>query len=180
MTADEYFQLPEGPPYSQLIDGELYMSPSPHFWNHQGVQITLINHLGPFVEEHELGEIRLAPTDIKLDGRNVFQPDLLFISTARLGNTGAFLQGPPDLAIEILSPSTATLDLHKKRKAYTEHGTPEIWFIDSKRKRVEIVRKLAGGYESTFLEDDAALLETPLLPGFTLRLSVLFKKVRSV
>ena len=110
ITADEYQQLPEGPPYYQLIGGRLFMTPSPTTY-HQKILGNLYLVLAPFVNKSELGEVYLAPLDVRLSEIDVFQPDLIFVSRERLqiiGESG--LEGAPDLAVEILShqPSEST------------------------------------------------------------------------
>ena len=106
MTAEEYFQLPVGPPYFQLIDGELFMSPSPNFF-HQELVSRLIAEMGPFARRHKLGKVIVSPSDVLLDADNVYQPDVYFIGQERLSIVGK--QGPkgaPDLVVEVISGST--------------------------------------------------------------------------
>src|SRR5439155_5763685 len=111
MTASEYKQLPEGPPHFQLVDGELYMSPSPNFF-HQEILGNLFALLHSFVRRHRLGKVIAAPSDVELTARDVYQPDIYFISNDRLEIvTEQGVEGAPDLVVEILSPGTARLDL---------------------------------------------------------------------
>lgn len=72
------------------------------------------------------------------------QPDLIFVSNARAGIIQEdWIAGPPDLVVEVLSPSTAAYDRATKLLIYADAGVPEVWLIDSQAKTVEIL-KLQG------------------------------------
>src|SRR5437764_949861 len=117
-TAHEYFLMPQGPPYHQLIEGDLYMSPSPH-WRHQKISRNIEQTLERYLENRDLGELFHAPMDVILNETNVYQPDVLFFrhkSRARLGER--CVEGAPDFVVEILSESTAHLDKDLKRVVY--------------------------------------------------------------
>ena len=169
MTAAEYFEMPEGPPYFQLIHGELFMSPSPVI-RHQKVLIKLVRLLANFLENNPVGEVLIAPSDVELGDGDVYQPDLYYVSRERLGildKQGA--KGAPDLVVEILSPSTAELDRRMKREVYERAGVREIWFVNLWYDQIEVHRLPAGSAAPsvvTLRMEDA--LTTPLLPGLTM------------
>jgi Uma2 family endonuclease len=173
LTAEEYFRLPPGPPFYQLVDGQLYMSPAPHLWNHQRILENIHVELAIYLRANAIGRAFQGPVDVKLGDQNVFQPDLIYLENARLRGGEAYLDGPPDLSVEILSPSTAKLDLTRKRAVLQAHGAPEIWFVDRKKRKVEVVRRNAEGY-STILLGEGDVLETPLLPGLRLNVTEIF------
>lgn len=107
--------MPEGPPYFQLVEGKLFMTPSPEFY-HQSVAFNLAYRLRRFLESNPLGKITIAPSDVQLDFVNVHQPDVYFISNERLNILTK--QGPvgaPDLVVEVLSG--ARLDWTKARSS---------------------------------------------------------------
>ena len=84
-----------------------------------------------FVMEAQLGRLFIAPLDVVLSATNVVQPDLVFISNARMHIiTDANIQGAPDLVVEVLSPSTAARDWRTKHDLYAEHGVQEYWIVD--------------------------------------------------
>lgn len=136
-TMMELFEsLPEGT-LAQLINNQIYMSPSPSN-SHQKVLGTIFGHLQIFVEKIELGEVRLAPFDVFLNKKNVFQPDIIFIAKNNLHNLkerGFF--GAPDLVIEILSPATWRFDNEEKKDEYERNGVKEYWMIDPIEKSTE-------------------------------------------
>src|SRR5438093_2556066 len=78
LTVRDYRQLPEGPPYYQLIEGELYMAPSPERY-HQDILGNLYLILRSYLEKRPLGSVHLAPSDVCLSDINVFQPDLYYV-----------------------------------------------------------------------------------------------------
>ena len=82
LTVRDYRQLPEGPPYYQLIEGDLYMAPSPDRF-HQDILGNLYFILRSYLENHPLGSVHLAPSDVQLTDLNVYQPDLYYVSRTR-------------------------------------------------------------------------------------------------
>ncbi len=175
MTTKEFFELPEGPPYFQLIDGDLYMSPSPRRY-HQRISMLLGSELHAFIEDHELGELYAAPSDVVLNGHTVLEPDLYFVSRERahiLNDQGT--NGAPDLVVEILSPSTAKLDVGVKRKLYAESGVREMWVVVPEAKTVEVYRfaENAAGSATTLGVQDS--LTTEIFLGLTLVIRDIFR-----
>ncbi|RYZ60739.1 MAG: Uma2 family endonuclease [Chitinophagaceae bacterium] len=136
-TMLEVFEnLPEGT-LAQLINNQIYMSPSPSN-SHQKVLDKVYRQLGNFVEEMQLGETRVAPFDVFLNQKNAFQPDIIFIANQNLHNIkerGLF--GAPDLVIEILSPATRRFDKGEKKEVYERSGVKEYWMIDPADKTAE-------------------------------------------
>jgi Uma2 family endonuclease len=136
ITVHEYMAMPEGSPYHQLIEGELFMSPSPN-WRHQKISRNIERILERYLEKQDLGELFHAPMDVILNETNVYQPDVLFFTykgNARLGER--CVEGAPDFVVEILSESTAHLDRDRKRKIYAQRGVKELWFVDPQEKQI--------------------------------------------
>ena len=72
-----------------------------------------------------------APLDVTFNARNVFQPDIIWISPQRFDRiVYRGIQGAPDLVVEILSPSTAKNDQERKFKVYEAEGVRDYWIID--------------------------------------------------
>lgn len=112
-TYEDYLQTPDNERY-ELIEGDLLLTPSPNTI-HQWISGQLGNLIRNFVNEKRLGKVFNAPLDVVPGTENVFQPDILFISRERYAIiTDKNIYGAPDLVIEILSPSSAYLDLVKK------------------------------------------------------------------
>ncbi len=171
MTAREYFAMPEGPPYFQLVHGELFMSPSP-IRQHQWISVRLASRIDEYLRAHPIGEVYTAPSDVEIDEENIFQPDIYFVSRERLGilnRQGA--KGAPDLVIEILSPSTARLDREHKRAVYLHAGVRELWFVNVGKLQVEVYLRDHGSEHPAMILLTGDSLTTPLLPGLTIQVA---------
>ena len=103
------------------------------------------------------------------------EPDLLFVAHEHMERfTKKHLKGAPDLAIEVLSPSTWRRDLTAKREAYARSGVREYWVVDPEAERIEVFRA-TGPVGDDALENaeeiwnrPGATLTSPLLPGLVL------------
>jgi Uma2 family endonuclease len=138
ITVHDYMSMPPGPPYHQLIEGDLHMSPSPH-WRHQDVALNIATLIKNHLREHDTGRVYISPMDLALNDTNVYQPDVFFFrhhSNAKRGDR--CIEGAPDFVVEILSDSTAHLD-QLKRKIYARFGVKELWFIDTELKQITVL-----------------------------------------
>jgi Uma2 family endonuclease len=128
--------LPEGT-LCQLINNKLIMSPAP-LDIHQQILGFIFLEVGSYLKKNNLGEIRVAPYDVRFSKQNIFQPDIIFIKNENLNKidrTG--LKGAPDLVIEILSPSTGHLDYVEKKNIYEKYGVKEYFIVDPENKKVD-------------------------------------------
>jgi Uma2 family endonuclease len=110
-----------------------------------------------------------------LNPDTALQPDLIFISAERGGIVHEnFVAGAPDLAVEILSRSTAAHDRATKLPLYAEAGVLEIWLIDPQVKTVEVLRLQGRKYvvDSTLAGDQT--LRSAAFLGWELSLPELF------
>lgn len=142
-TIMEVFRmLPEGT-LAELIDGIIYMSPSP-IKEHQKLIIRLAGKIDAYLEQHEKGEVYVAPFDVYLDERsNAVQPDIVFVLKKNLSIIKKHIHGVPDLIVEVLSEGNKDHDTIMKKDLYERCGVSEYWIIDPMNKE-------AVGY---FLED---------------------------
>jgi Uma2 family endonuclease len=134
----DYCLLPEDKRY-ELMDGELYMAPAPGT-RHQILLRNLELLLWSYVRDNRLGQVFFAPYDVILSDEDVVQPDLLFVAREReeiITERGC--EGPPDLVVEILSPSTRDRDQQLKRKLYANYGVREYWLVDPDAGSIEIL-----------------------------------------
>jgi Uma2 family endonuclease len=171
LTYDDYLLIPDDGLRHEIIDGEHYVNPAPNR-SHQHVLFNLTLALGNFVRARRLGSVYFAPFDVVLSNVDVVQPDLIFVSNARERLfTRANLQGAPDLAVEILSPSTRKLDQSLKLRRYELFGVDEYWIIDPEKETVEIYRRSSDRLVLTETTDP---ITTSLLPGLELPLTEVF------
>ncbi len=174
ISAADYFALPEGPPFFQLIDGALFMSPSPNRY-HQDVIRNIGVPLTHHVELQKAGRVYFAPSDVVFTDEHIFQPDLYFVSNERLHIlTSQGASGAPDLVVEVLSLGTATLDLGRKREVYEQTGVREFWAVSPEARSIEVYQFVTGS-QPTHLLRETDTLTTALLPGFELPLSAVFR-----
>ena len=174
LTYEDYANTPDDERY-ELIDGELFMVPSPNRY-HQEVVIDLGTLFNIFVRGNDLGRVYVAPFDVVLSDTNVVQPDVIFVSKERLGIiTHANIQGAPDLAVEVRSPSTAQRDLTIKRRLYAEHGVKEYWMVDPEARTVTVLLLRDGVFEEVGIYRKGQVLSSTTLSGFTLNLDEIFR-----
>ena len=173
-THDDLLQLPDDGKRREIIDGELYVTPSPVNY-HQKILFNLTLAFGKFLESHPLGELRFAPLDVILSEHDVLEPDLLFVLNEHLDILQDWVRGAPDLVIEILSPSTEVRDRGIKLKAYARYGVGEYWIVDPNGQFIEVYRLGAEGYRLAGTYTKGVVVETPLLPGFSLAVARIFQ-----
>ncbi len=176
MTADEYLELGEGYPRTQLIEGEVVLN-QPELL-HQMVLSDLMKAWFGWQDGAPGRGLLTLPLDVKLDERNVFAPDLMWFAENRAPARHDKRPYPlPDLAVEVRSPSTWRYDVGAKWLAYERAGLKELWLVDTVSRTVIVCRR-SDGTASTF---DVLLevatgeqLTSPQLPGFALPVSSLF------
>ena len=174
LTVEDYRELPETGPRYQLIEGDLYMAPAPNRY-HQDISRNLEYILLEYLEENPIGKLYDAPFDVYLDQHNVFQPDIVFVSNARLAIlTDAGAEGAPDFVVEILSPKTAKLDRINKRHVYARSGVQELWIVDPEQKRIEVyfLSKDAATPAAVYGETDQ--FESAVFPGLRFNAAKIF------
>ena len=172
-TVEDYMALPEGT-LAELIEGELFMSPSPRE-RHQRIVLNLGAALRNFVRARRLGRVYVAPFDVHLPSGDVVQPDVVFVSEANLGIVSDWVRGAPDLLVEVISPEHPERDRIIKRDLYARNGVREYWIVDGAGLSVEVLalsgdRYAPAGY---FEADDS--LTSPLLPDVALPIRELFE-----
>jgi Uma2 family endonuclease len=175
VTADDYRLMPEGGPRYQLIGGELFMSPSPSRY-HQSVVSNIYFLIRGFIEVNPLGRVYMAPLDVHLSEHDVFQPDLLFVSNAHAAiQVDEGIHGAPDLAVEVLSPSTARIDKEPKRKTYAAQGVEELWLVDPKSRTTTVYQLQESPDRPTAVHAESDTFQSPLFPGLEISGDATFK-----
>ena len=171
LTYEDYCELPDDGKRYEILDGELFVSlaPAPR---HQTVLQNLHLILGRFVKDHKLGTIYIAPIDMLLAQTTVAQPDLLFIGSGHDAIvTGRAVEGPPDLAVEILSPSTERKDRTTKATLYARYGIRHYWIVHPTERTIELFELETESYRHVVTEKGDAVVRSPLFPGLEIRLA---------
>ncbi len=174
LTFEEFRQLPDDGKRYELIHGDVHLTPAPNT-RHQTVVHNLDLSLGSYVHKNKLGEVWESPLDVRLGEDTALQPDLIFISNARAGIIQEnWIEGAPDLAVEVLSPSTAAHDRATKLPVYAEAGVSEVWLIDPQAKTVEVLKLQQKKHfvEATLAGEQ--VLASTLFPAWQLPLRDLF------
>jgi Uma2 family endonuclease len=136
-TAEMVRALPDDGKRYEVLDGQLYVSPSPS-WRHQEVLHRLFLIIHAYVEAHALGWTRMSPADIEFSPHRYVQPDLFVVPDMGTGKPKSWKDVKRLLlAVEGLSPTTARYDRLKKRPLYQKEGVPEFWIIDIDSRLVE-------------------------------------------
>ncbi len=173
LTYDDYLNLPDDGKRHEIVDGEHFMTPAPQT-RHQIASRNLQRVLDRFVSERDLGEVLDAPIDVVLSDTTVVQPDLIFIRRERQHIIKRnFIEGPPGLIVEILSPGGERLDRQTKMKAYALLGVPEYWLVDYEARTLEQYVLRGHVYERAGVFGEA--FSPALFPDLAIHLQDIFK-----
>jgi Uma2 family endonuclease len=93
-----------------------------------------------FLKLHPLGELLYAPVGVRLPNQPVpLQPDIVFVLAERLSIIGEnYIEGMPDLIVEILSPCNWPYDQCEKMRVYQEAGVAKCWIIDPRAETIDV------------------------------------------
>lgn len=179
LSYEDYLDFPEDGDRHELVEGDHVVTPAPNT-RHQLIHANLFRVLESFAHARGLGRVLSAPTDVVLSEHDVVQPDLLFVATGHLDRLAeAYLDGPPDLVVEIVSEATRRRDEVLKRHLYERHGVEEYWLVDPVVEAVKLFRRTEDGRferrpELTLEADDT--LTSPLLAGLEIPLREIFDR----
>lgn len=174
MTYADLVKLPPDHHRHEILEGEEYMTPSP-VTKHQAIVLRLARILADHADRRGLGTVMVAPVDIVFSRTCVLVPDLLFVAAGRLDRIGErFVKGPPDLAIEVTSPSTAPVDRGRKLEIYRKRGVREYWIVDAQVEVVELHEFDLPRRTRIFKEGQAFV--SARFPGLKLKVDAVFGK----
>lgn len=176
MTAEQYLQLGEDPPgvRLELVEGEIAVSPSPTP-AHSFAEMRLGIVLGNFIDANGLGEL-YRDVDTILDQFNVQRPDILFFSKSRTHLVGEkAMLGPPDLAIEVISPSSVDIDRADKFAQYCKAGVAYYWIVDPIARTIEGFGLEDGQYVATGKGQSSDVVQLPPFPDLSIPLGRLWR-----
>jgi Uma2 family endonuclease len=177
LTYRDLLRMPDDGHRYELIDGEAYVIPSPDA-KHQTLLLDLGVAFKLALDSSPPGtRVFIAPLDVVLADDTVLQPDLLVIAPGGKATIVRVVEGPPALAVEILSPTSSRRDRGIKRATYARFGVGEYWLVDLVGRTIEVYRLEAGpqpGYRLERIHGPGDVLTTPLLPALALDLAKLF------
>jgi Uma2 family endonuclease len=136
-TVEQLATLPDDGQRYEIIDGELYVTPSPTY-RHQDAAAELLGRLRAYLKIHRTGSALGAPADVEFGHRTVVEPDVLVLPLIADRRPHDFAEaGRLLLAVEVLSPGTAARDRGIKRELYQRQGVPEYWIVDLDARLIE-------------------------------------------
>ncbi|MEE8410546.1 MAG: Uma2 family endonuclease [Myxococcota bacterium] len=145
-TYDDYRLIPDDGFRYEVIDGDLIVTPAPSTL-HQAISKRLQMALMLQIEQPGHGVVFNAPIDVIFTSTRTVQPDLLVVATPRRNIvTQRGIEGPPDLIVEIGSPTTESRDRGVKLKLYATEGVREYWIVDPEAHVVEVLALGETGY----------------------------------
>ena len=169
MTIEEFLESDlEGYEY---VKGELIPMP-PTSGEHGDISMSLVLFLGPYVHQNQLGRVYTSDTGFKIGDRFLI-PDIAFVSTERLpDDRRKAFSIPPDLAVEIVSPTDVLFRVFEKALTYLSAGTRLVWVIEPVAKTVTVYRSETD--IETFTRE-ATLTGEDVVEGFSCKVSQLFE-----
>jgi len=160
---------------AELIEGVVYVS-SPTRAQHGDLHFDMIGWLGVYCAATP-GLIGSDNATVRLDLENEPQPDVSLRLQPELGGRvriteDDYLEGPPEFIVEVAA-SSASYDLHDKRRVYARNGVPEYLVAQTHEKRVDWFVLREGGYAS-LKPDEKGILRSEIFPGLWLQPAALW------
>jgi Uma2 family endonuclease len=174
MSYEEFLEWADEDTLAEWVDGEIIMT-SPASLRHQAIAFFLNGVLDGFARPRQLGRVVAAPFQMRLEtsGR---EPDVLFVAAAHMDRLKpTYLDGPADLAVEVVSPESAGRDRGDKYYEYERAGITEYWLIDPQTERAEFYQLDAAERYHLILPDGDGLYHSAILPGLWLRVAWLWQ-----
>ena len=182
LSFDAWLALPETKRRCEVVDGVLVMPPSP-MGEHQWLDLEIATWLKIFVTREGLGIVVPAPYDvlIRREPLRVRQPDVMVVNAELTGISRpadlvgrAFLELPPLLVVEILSPSNTRRQVEEKLEEYRSIGVPECWLVSFPARTVEVLRLSGDRVAVLGVYGMGDVLRSEALPGFELPIADIF------
>jgi len=175
MTAEEFAKLPDNGMRRELVRGDV-IEMTPAGAEHSAIGANAVGMLRQFARETRTGTAFGADCGYILaeDPDVVRCPDASFVSKERLPEGGlpkGFFPGPPDLAVEVVSPTDQAADVQEKVNDYLKAGTSLVWVVYPKLRQVQVHRSLA---EAFTVEEGGKLSGDPVLSELSIPVAEIF------
>ena len=159
---------------ADLLEGAIYLA-SPESTEHNSIVLWLGTVLGQYIEERHLGRLAINKVAFRLTPTTAPEPDLGFVRTERMNIIrSGYVDGPPDVAVEFISPDSVERDYEHKRRLYEEAGVREYWIIDADEKRATfLIRGPEGHFAEAHLDGSTFLSRA--IEGFHLNVEWLWQ-----
>jgi Uma2 family endonuclease len=168
----DYLGLPDEP-RCELLYGRLFVMTAPTA-RHQHVVVRIVSLLLACADRNG-DQTLVSPVDVILADHSVVQPDVIYVKAARTAMIGERVGGPPDLAVEVLSPSTARRDLGEKLRLYAEAGVTEYWIVDPGHETFEFLVNTGDGF--LVRSTDGAIYRSETISGLELDIEAFWRSI---
>jgi Uma2 family endonuclease len=174
LTYSDLAEMPDDGLRREIIAGELLVNPAPRI-RHQGILLALLEELLAFFGPERAYRPLPAPVELRITPYDVVQPDLVVLPRTFVSQQGLrnFIEEPPLLVVEILSPSTASSDRRAKMALYARFGVPEYWIVDPDRPRLDAYT-LADRAYVPIDEEETGQVRSRVFPGLVVAVDSLF------
>jgi Uma2 family endonuclease len=176
MTARQFLELGEDPPgvRLELVNGEIAVSPSP-VPSHSFAVGALYWILKTYIEEHDRGEV-LMDVDTIFGKHEVRRPDIFYFAKSRRHLIGEkAIEGPPDLAVEVISPGNELADRRDKFELYASGKVKHYWIVDPVKRTVEAYSLRGGKYVGRVRGSRSDIVQLPPFPKLKIPLAKLWR-----
>ena len=175
MTADELLLMPDDGFRYELVRGELRkMSPAGRIHGRHGSYIHI--SMGSHVVANGLGETYTSDTGFLLAPNHVRMPDASFVRQERIDampDEPGYVQGPPDVAVEVISPSDRYADVEEKVADYLDAGTLAVVVVNPRNRTVRIHRSAT---DVVLLTESDTLAVDDIIPGWRMPVRDIFRR----
>lgn len=177
MTYEEFLDWMDEDALAEWVDGKVeFMSPASS--RHQNISGFLAALLRAYAEDHDAGLVLAAPFQMRLaELKRGREPDLLYVAKANLSRLKpTYLDGPADLAVEIISPESVLRDRGTKYAEYEAGGVREYWIVDLETQRTDFFLLGDDGRYERQKPNEGDVYSFPVLPGFWINTGWLWRE----
>jgi Uma2 family endonuclease len=174
-TYQDYANLPDDGKRYEVVDGVLFMTPSPGN-EHQNAVGEIFAYLRESIRLQGLGKVILSPFDVELSPNQVVQPDIIVVLNENKQKiTHSRIVGAPDLVVEVVSPGSVGYDRREKQNIYAQAGVPEYWLVDPISQNVELLLLETEAYRSQGIFQGQAILPSRIVPQLSVPIERFFQ-----
>lgn len=173
-TYEMYSALPDDGHHYEVMQGVLMMSPAPEM-AHQGIVGLIYRYLSDHIFLVRRGLVFTGPADVVLFPKKIVQPDVLVLLKNHMDQLKEkYIEGAPDLVVEIISPGSVTYGRLIKHSLYEQSGIPEYWLVNPEEQSIEVFVLEMGKYHSLGEFRHEQIVQSRLVPNETVQATWFF------
>jgi Uma2 family endonuclease len=164
LTFDDFLAIVSESEKADLLDGVIFMA-SPESTDHNDLGLWLCTLMREFAEQLNVGKVYYSRVAFRITTKRGPEPDIAFVAKKNLHRVKkGFVAGPPDIAVEIVSPDSVERDYVTKRAIYEKAGVREYWIIDPDKRTATFLRRTGGEFQE--VKPEGNIFESSVLGGF--------------